>query len=285
VIPAARVAAFVVLLGIAASSCAASPSDQPAGAGSKISRSSPSRTVTLEGIAFRVPDDWRVADPGCGELADHTVVVGFHYGSCPAMVGHPRPTTAVRLTAVYGRQFALRWRGHRTTWRQQPAWLSHARSRGLTTYQLTLPWLNAVVWAQSGDPVQAKALLQRVEQRAGTATGLDVPRSASAVFIQSLPGHDGDGLQRNAAITRRRDVHRMLEDLRALEPVSDSATACDGSWWPDTAVVTVRGRAGARTYAARFDSCGLTVAGTGSAAVTSARLMADIRRLVPDSGL
>jgi hypothetical protein len=81
-------------------------------------------------------------------------------------------------------------------------------------------------------------------------------------------------------------VHRLLADLRSLKTIHSPRRACHGSWWPDTALLTVHGSNGsARTYAAQFGSCGEVVAGTGAAAAASDQLLADVKRLVPNSGL
>src|SRR2546423_15542126 len=85
--------------------------------------SAPPRSVTFQGISFVLPDGWTVAQPGCRSPDGHTVVLGTWTGSCPLA---PRniAATAVRLTSIYGRQFALNWPGHRATWQGQPAWLA-----------------------------------------------------------------------------------------------------------------------------------------------------------------
>jgi hypothetical protein len=105
------------------------------------------------------------------------------------------------------------------------------------------------------------------------------------VFIQSLAGTDGDHQQRNARITDPADVRRILSDLRHLSRVTSPKLACNASWWPHTAVLTVHTKSESRTYAARFDSCDLVIAGTGSAGRVSDHLYADVRRLVPNSNL
>jgi hypothetical protein len=78
----------------------------------------------------------------------------------------------------------------------------------------------------------------------------------------------------------------VLANLRSLRLVQAAQDACGGSWWPDTALLTVHASDGsARTYAARFGRCGQVIAGTGAAAAASGHLLADIKRLVPNSGL
>lgn len=240
------------------------------------------RAVTFEGITFELPDGWTVAQPSCGPPADHTVVIGTWTGSCPGGSAGAAPTTGVTLTALYGRQFALGWLGRRTTWHEQPAWLAQQTSGGVAMVTLSLPWANGFVTAQSGDAAAARDLLDRVSVR--VADGPTVPADATSVFVQSLAGHDGDGQQRNATVTDAADLQRLLADLRALTPVTSPAQACDGSW-PRTALLTVHSDGQERTYAARFDACGLVVAGTGSAARTSGQLLSDVRRLVRNSGL
>jgi hypothetical protein len=244
-------------------------------------RAAAPQSVSFQGITFTLPRGWSVAKPSCGPLAEDTVVVGTWSGLCPYVP--PRPATAVRLTSVYGPGGAQSWPGRRTVWQGQPAWVAGQTSEGVTTVTLTLPWLNAAVAAQSADPAKARALLDRVSAR--SSTGLQVPQRASSVFIQSLAGRDGDGQQRNATVTAPADVRRLLADLRALPPLTSPTRACDGSWWPSTALLTVHSPQGVRTYAARFDSCGLVVAGTGSAAAVSQQLLSDVKRLVPNSGL
>jgi hypothetical protein len=140
------------------------------------------------------------------------------------------------------------------------------------------------VAAESPDPARARVLLRQVSVRPGS--GLEVPPAASSVLIQSLAGRDSDGQQRAATITNAADVRRVLADLRALRPVQAAQAACDGSWWPKTALLTVRADDGpARTYAAQFGSCGQAIAGTGTAATAGRQLLADVKRLVPSSGL
>jgi hypothetical protein len=242
----------------------------------------PARSVAFEGITFGLPAGWTVTPGHCGPPANHTVVLGVSAASCPGG-RHTPPTTAAQLTTIYGPQFALSWPGHRTTWHGQPAWFDQQTSNGLTTDTLSLPWSNAVVTAQSGDPVAARKLLEHVS--VSTPRGLQVAHYATSVFIQSLAGHDGDGLQRNATVTDPTDVQQLLADLRALTPVPSPRRACDGSWLPRTALLTVQSGGKARTYAARFDSCDLVIAGTNSAARANNRLLDDIKRLVPNSGL
>ncbi len=239
------------------------------------------RAIHFQGIGYSLPAGWTRARPDCGSPAEHTVVVGFFAARCP--YSPQRPTTAVRLTPIYGPQFALRWSGARTTWHGQPAWLSQETVHGLTTATLALPWLNAWVDAQSRDAATARALLDNVSVH--VEPHLDVPPDATSVFIQSLAGHDGDGQKRDVTVRNAPDVDRLLADLRSLAAVTTTGRACDGSWSPRTALLTLQGPYGSRTYAARFDRCGLVVAGTGSAATVSNSLLFDIRRLVPSSGL
>lgn len=275
-----RVGPLVVAFAAAAGCAAASA--PPTGVREARSATAVERHVNFNGVRFDLPDGWRTARPGCGPLANDTVVVGRWYGSCPAQIGHIEPTTGVRLTALYGRQYVLGWPGRRTSWYGQPAWLAHRAGHGLTTYSLALPWLNAVIWAHSGDAVAAERLLLRVHQR--RAPGLAVPNSARSVFVESFAGHDGDGLRREVNLTRREDISRLLADLRALPLVTAPGRACS-EWSSSTATLTIRGASSTRTYAARFDACRLVIGGTGSAASTSQRLLEDLRRLVPNAGL
>src|SRR5947209_16619220 len=120
--------------------------------------------------------------------------------------------TAVTLTSLYGRQFALTWPGHRTIWQGQPAWLATDTTGSVTSATLSLPWANAFVTAQSGDASTARKLPNRVSVR--DDAGLAVPADATSVFVQSLAGHDGDGQQRNTTVTRSTDIQRLLADLR-----------------------------------------------------------------------
>ncbi len=59
--------------------------------------------------------------------------------------------------------------------------------------------------------------------------------------------------------------------------------------WADTGRHDVGGEGAgdgrARTYAAQFGRCDQVIAGTGAAATIGGRLLADIRLLVPNSGL
>jgi hypothetical protein len=241
------------------------------------------RSVTFHGIVFSLPAGWRVAKPQC-EVQNDAVVEGVWTGFCPARVRTLPVPTGVTLTAVYGPRFALSWPGRRTSWHGQPAWLGEHINDGAATATLTVPWLNAEASTQAPTPAQARALLNQVSVRA--ATGLVLPQHAASVFIQSLAGHDGDGQNRNATIRSTTDVQRLLSDLRALTPDVAPANACNGSWFPNTALITVRGTDGSsHTYAARFGGCNQITAGTGGAARTSPRLIADIRRLVPNSNL
>jgi hypothetical protein len=240
------------------------------------------RSVAFQGVNFALPKGWSAAPPACYPR-DHTVVVGTWNYDCPARLGRLQPVTSVNVTAVYGPQFALSWYGTQTVWHGQPAWQHELTKQGLTTVTLTLPWLNAAITAQSPSAALARSLIGRVSIR--RRDGLDVPAGASTIVIQSLAGRDGDGQSRDAIVRLRSDVARLLADLRSLPVVDASERACDGSWWPSTALLTVSSAAGDRTYAARFDECGLIVGGTGSAASVSTQLLADVRRLVPNSGL
>lgn len=240
--------------------------------------SAAAKQVGFQGVSFTLPSGWRQVRPGCG-IEDKTVSTGVWTGSCPVNAGSR--ATAVSMTAVFGRQFALSWPGHRITWHGQPAWLARHRDAGMSGVRLTLPLLNASVLAQSPEPARARRLLDNLHVQG--SGNFAVPADADGVFIQSLAGHDGDGLQRNRAVTDPADVRMLLSDLRALHPVTERA--CTGSWWPSTALLTFHGSAGRRTYAARFDSCGQVFSGTGASATSSTRLLADVRRLVANSGL
>jgi hypothetical protein len=245
------------------------------------------QTVVFRGIAFTLPTGWSTARRGCGWPANNTVVIDDQTGPspiCPAPhLPTPRPTS-VMLVTIYGPRYADGWAGQRTEWHRQPAWLAMQTKQGVTTVTLSLPWLNAAVTAESPDPTRARALLNQVSVRPGA--GLEVPHDASSVFIQSLAGRDGDGQQRSATVTAAVDVRHLLTDLRSLKPVGSPRSACDGSWWPNTALLTVHGSDGSvRTYAAQFGTCGQVVAGTGTAATASSQLLTDVKRLVPNSGL
>jgi len=245
------------------------------------------QAVNFQGIVFTLPPGWITAKPGCGWPASDTVVINDHAGpflGCP-FPGLPAPRpTSVTLSTLYGPRYALSWSGHRTTWRGLPAWLAAQTKHGTTTVTLSLPWLNTAIAAASPDSARARALLRQASLRPGA--GFTVPPVATSVFIQSLAGRDGDGQRRNATVTAAPDVRRVLADLRSLQPIRSPRSGCDGSWWPNTALVTVRGGGGrVRTYAARFGSCSQVVAGTGTAATASGQLLADIRHLVPNSGL
>jgi hypothetical protein len=241
------------------------------------------RSAVFHGIAYLMPAGWSVTKAHCG-FPDHAVAEGVWTGSCPGgEFGVPTPT-GVTLTAVIDPRGAISWPGTRTLWQGQPAWLSHHTTHGVAAATLTLPWLNAVVTAYAPNAGRARALLDRVSVH--PAAGLSVPPAASSVFIQSLAGRDGDGQNRSTTVTSTTDVHELLADLQSLNPNVPAVSACNGSWWPDTALLTVRGADGAtRTYAARFGGCEQVVAGTGNAAVTSTKLLVDIRHLLPNSGL
>jgi hypothetical protein len=241
------------------------------------------RTLSYQGITFTLPAHWVVGLPQCGPVADRTVVVGTWQGHCPFYPHHTPTPTGVRLTPLYGPQFALLWQGRRTSWHGQPAWIRELTEGRVTTVALMLPWANAVVTAQSEDAATARSLVDLAEAK--PTDGLEVPGEATSVFVQSLAGRDGDGQQRNRSVTAPGDVRELLADLRELTPVTSPARACDGQWWPRTALLTVHSGAGERTFAARFDACGLVVSGTGTAARTSAALLGDVRRLLPNSGL
>jgi hypothetical protein len=243
--------------------------------------------VTFEGVVFTLPTGWTLARPRCGWPANKTVVIDYQNGPvpfCPAMSRPARLPTAVTLTTVYGPQYADGWAGRRMTWHGQPAWLAVQTNQGATTVTLTLPWLNATVVAESPSREHAWAMLGHLAVH--LVPGLAVPSHVSSIFIQSLAGRDGDGLMRNATITRSADVRQLLADLRSLPPAASAQAACDGSWWPGTALLTVHPRRGpARTYAAQFGSCSQVIAGTGTATEDTPQLLADVRRLVPNSGL
>jgi hypothetical protein len=239
--------------------------------------------VAFEGVLFTLPAGWATARPGCGRPANDTVVISYRTGPvlfCPVPFRPASLPTSVTLTTIFGPRYANGWPGRRIRWHGQPAWLAVQAKQGVTTITLTLPWLDAAVAAESPHPARARALLRQVSARTGS--GLEVPPDASSVFIQSLAGQDGDGQRWNATITGASDVRRVLADLRSLRPTEPPRTACDGSWCPDTALLTVHASHGsARTYAARFGGCGQVIAGTGRAATVSDHLLADIKRLVP----
>lgn len=251
--------------------------------------------VRFNGIVYRFPDSsWHLAEPTCGTPANHTVTIGVWQGSCPGRAQPVRSPIAVRLTPLYGPQFALNWPGKRTVWNNwgpdlvahwpgEPAWLGTQHADGTSTATLALPWLNAYVEAQAPTMQQARALLNRVEIAGSRWL---IPADASSIFVQSLAGHDGDHQQRNATVQRPRDIKALLDDLRALTTTVDPTRACDGQWWPTTALLTVRTSSGSQqTFAARFGTCRTVTAGTGAAAATSQQLLDDIKRLVPNSGL
>jgi hypothetical protein len=280
-----------LLLAILAVSVAATACGR-AGASAPVAHSSPApsssvagvaeRSIAFQGVTMTLPTGWTVARPECGQPATHTVVIGTWTGSCPAQLP-TQATTSVRLTSDYGRQFALGWTGHRVTWHGQSAWLTQTTQHGLTSVTLTLPWLNTIIDTQSGDAADARSLLRQFAPR--LKQGLAVPTQASSVSIQSLAGVDGDHQHRDATITKPIEILRLLSDLKALSPIKSVSRACNGSWWPSTALLTVRAAGHSRTYAARFDSCGLVIGGTGSADRTSQRLHNDVERLVPNSNL
>jgi hypothetical protein len=276
---------LLLAVALGTTACASSPVESTSLKGTRATNHRHAPQVAFQGIAYAVPEGWTRDKPGCG-LADHTVVTGVRGGSCPGWAGRIVPTTAVQLTAVYGPGFALSWPGRPTSWRGQPAWLSrdsaHGDSaHGMWAVQLTLPLLNASVLAQSGELATAQALLNNVAIRASGR--FEVPTKAASVFVSSMAGRDGDGLQRNTTITDQAEIRRFLADLRSLRPITHRA--CSGSWWPRTALLTFRGPNGSRTYAARFDRCGQVFSGTGASAASSNRLLIDIRRAVPNSGL
>jgi hypothetical protein len=241
------------------------------------------RSVAFHGIAYLMPAGWQLTKAHCG-LPDHAVTEGVWTGSCPADVSELPAPTGVTLTAVFDRRGVSSWPGTRTLWQGQPAWLAHHTAHGVATATLTLPWLNAVVTAYAPIASRAQALLNRVSVH--PAAGLSAPSTASSVFIQSLAGRDGDGQNRSTTVTSTSQVDELLADLQSLNPNVPAANACNGSWWPDTALLTVRSADGAtRSFAARFGECDQVVAGTGNAAPSSAKLLADIRHLLPNSGL
>jgi hypothetical protein len=240
--------------------------------------------IVFQGASFSLPPGWSNAEPGCGRPSDKTVVVGIWSGSCPGSVGTPRPSSWVRLTAVFGPQFVDGFSGEQVEWQGQTAWLSDETSFGVTTLRLSVPRLNVVIEAAAPDAADAHALLDRARPR--PTDGLGVPLTVPAVFIEGMGGTDGDGLQHNVTVTSSADVTRLLDDLRNAEPVAAGTPACDGSWYRHTALLTVqRNEPAERTFAVRLDGCGQVVSGTGNAAIVSDHLRADILRLLPNSGL
>ncbi len=260
---------------------------EPTAAASHQPARSQHERVGFEGVLFTLPARWTTALPRCGWPAGNTVVINYQTGPallCPAPFRPASLPTSVTLTTIYGPQYANSWTGQQITWHGQPAWLAAQTKQGVTTVTLTLPWLNVAAAAESPRPARARALLSQLSLR--TRSGFAVPQDASSVFIQSLAGRDGDHQRRNATVTSASDVRRVLADLRALGPAQSPRAACDGSWWPDTALLTVHASDGSvRTYAAQFGGCGQVIAGTGAAATVSGDLLADIKRLIPNSGL
>jgi hypothetical protein len=234
-----------------------------------------------------LPAGWRTAKwQPCGTPANHTVVTSDNINpldltrQCALnLVPKPLPTS-LTLISIFSPTYVSSWNGRPMTWLGRPAWLAVQRGQ-TTTVSLTSPWLNVVVTAQSPDPARARALLGLISAR--SRPGLAVPPSARSVLIQSL---HGGGRWPHATVTAGAQVRRILADLRALRPNRFSQACYRGLWWMDTALLTVRAPGGsARTYAAQFGRCDEVVGGTGSAFGTSRRLLADIRQLVPDSGL
>jgi hypothetical protein len=89
-------------------------------------------------------------------------------------------------------------------------------------------------------------------------------------------------------ITSPGEIGQLLVDLRGMPLVDPTLASCDGSWTPDTALITLHQDRWflSTTFAVRFDNnCGQVVAGTGTAAIATPQLRADIVRLVPNSGL
>jgi len=260
------------------------PSPRPTPSGFPLDSSRP---VAYRGIVFTLPPGWLTAQPLCGVPPTHTLVISHESASnlyCPYESTPKSQPTFVELSTLYGRRFALSWPGHRTAVEGQPAWQTTNRHHGLTQTTLTLPWLDVAITTASPDPARAAALLKRVSIQ--PLAGLAVPSSTASIFVQSLDGTEGDGVQRSARITNPSDVDRLLSDLRSLPPLAAGQPACNRSWYPHTVLLTMRAATGpARTYAARFDSCTQVVAGTGHAARVSDQLLSDIKRLVPNSGL
>lgn len=244
----------------------------------------PASHLTFQGVTLGVPAGWRQVRYGCGvPPGNHTVEIGLShsYSPCNGVERTPpaRTPTSMVLTRVYGPTWAERWHGRPVTWHGQPAWLAVRSSPGVAELILTLPLLGVSVDARSPDMAVTRALLRLVSPQ--LVPGLAVPRRASSVFIEAIAGRSA----RHASVTAPAQVRRILADLRALRPAA-FRRSCSLRWGLDTALLTLYQPGGlTRTFAAQLGRCGTVITGTGSAVAVSGRLLTDIRRLVPGSGL
>jgi len=242
--------------------------------------------IAFQGVTFALPSSWHFTRPVCGLPQNHTLAIGTWTSLCSYVPPPKVPPVAVRLVGLYGPRSAGGTGNNAAPidWHGQPAWITTGTDQNSRTATLDLPWLNVMVVAYAPDAATARALLDRVEVH--PQRDLALPPDATSVFVQSFAGHDGDGQNRSITLTRRADVHTLLADLRVLPLITDPAKACATPFSPDTVALTVHGTDGTeRTYLARFGDCDQLTGGTGVAAATTATLRADIRRLLPNSGL
>ncbi len=243
----------------------------------------PPRAVAVEGVDYLVPTGWKTGQYACSRV-DHTVyvVVPTSIHPCP-MIPASSTRNTVLITPMNWERAATFGAGKRTVWQGQPAFLSEvAGSDGGTEVTLTLPWLNVSVIARSPDPATARGLLDNIRVRTGS--GLDLPKTPTSVTLQSLAGHDVDGVTRAVTLRRTEDIQALLDVLRSQSPVEPSAIACSNDAGPQMAVITVNGET-VRTFLARFDGCDQLVGNTGHAFKTDLHLLQTLRRLIPKSGL
>lgn len=264
----------------------------PAGHGRVVPAGQPShravradQQVAFSGVSFALPDGWTVGFRRCGAPPEHGLVLEGDRGfSCPAAPPPGVVTTSVGLATLHGPRRALGWVGRPIRWKGQPAWIRAQRVEGGTVWTLTLPLLNTAVTAQAPDSNVARALLDRITWTLGS--NLKVPASASTIQVQSLAGRDGDGVTRSTTLTAAGDVRQLLSDLSALRVLPIGSAACGPDYTPQMAVLTVRRTDGTEhSFLARFAQCHQVITDTGRAAATDERLLSDIRRLLPTSGL
>jgi hypothetical protein len=270
---------LVVLAGCRPTSHVAVPSPTPPAA---------AEVVRVNGLEVPVPSGWHKGVLLCEGPQDHSVNVDAKPGgaSCPVFQPPTTPPTEVTVHEGYQPQSygVTGFRGRRIVWQGQPAWTLSYAVKGVTTEELWLPWLNALVEAESTDAKQAHDLA--FSGRPVVTRSLVTMSRVTSVLVQPWPQ---TGSRVNLARTFRAaaDVAIILHDLRAVPPTSDPTRACSPTFALTAANITLIAPGGnvQQTFQARF-GCGLLLGGTGTAgSLAGSALRRDLRRLLPSSGL
>jgi hypothetical protein len=249
-------------------------------------RTAPTEVVRVKGLEMPVPSGWHTGVLLCVAPQDHSVNVDAKPGGASCPVFQPPTTIPTEVTVHEGYQpqnyGVTGFRGRRTVWQGQPAWTLSYAVKGVTTQELWLPWLNALVEAQSTDAKRAHDLA--FSGRPAVAGSLVTMPRVTSVLIQPWP-HTGSRTNLARRLRTAADVDLIVHDLRAVPLTTDPARDCSPVFELAAANITLVGPGNAQqTYQARFD-CGLVIGGTGTAGqLAKSALRHDLRRLLPTAG-